>query len=242
MATSKTYTSISSDNNLFDLNLIVSRTIKHVCGDNAAYLTKVREYFNKRYPTMTGVEHAAMVAGFVTKEMSGSHLLEVMDVLGQSVTIHISGATPVQPDSDTDEDASSPIRLADRLAQDISVLDLGKRGLNVLRHGGNIYTLFDLVTKTSADILKIHGLGDTLMTAIYVAMQKIDIHYGMAHTIDNIRNLELPSHTAAKVKDLKISDLSNCAAQDLLSTGHLNSTDVRHIRAALAVFGLPLVE
>lgn len=255
MTTSKTYTSISSDNNLFDLNMIVNQMIKHICGDKSDYLKKVRTYFVHMYPSMTKEELGAMVAIFINKEMAYPHFLEVMDVLGQHISIHIGGAQHIPnaaPDglfqalapegSVADEDTHAPIRISDRLKEDILTLDLDKRSINVLRHGGNINTLFDLVTKTPGALRKIHGAGVNTVAGIIKAMEKMDIHFGMADTIDNIKLLELPSHTAAKVKDLKISDLSNCAAQDLLSTGHLNSTDVRHIRAALAVFGLPLVD
>lgn len=83
------FTSISSDDTLFDFDVIINKLIRKELSQNE-YMEKVRNHFIKKYPSMTSIEQAVAVSNFITRPMDYQKFIETIDILNLKMTISLT--------------------------------------------------------------------------------------------------------------------------------------------------------
>lgn len=83
------FSSISSDDTLFDFDVIISK-IKRAKGlRDHHFADAIRAHFKRKYQSMTEVEQAVIVANFMMKEMDYKKFTETMDILDVKMEIKV---------------------------------------------------------------------------------------------------------------------------------------------------------
>lgn len=90
MQQNMTFTSISSDNVLFDFDSIIRRVKKQAGITEEQVMIKCREYFQKQYPHASPEERMFMVAGYLTSAMSYDKFVVTLDMLGANLNLNIT--------------------------------------------------------------------------------------------------------------------------------------------------------
>ena len=84
------FKTISSDDTLFDFEMMINKIRKAKQISDKDFMEKVRVYFFNKYPDMTSIEQAVAVASFMVREMSYKKFTETLDILQAETTIQIT--------------------------------------------------------------------------------------------------------------------------------------------------------
>lgn len=163
------FSSISSDDNLFDFDMIIRKIRKSMGITEEQYLNKVREHFAKKYPSMNDLEKATVVASFLIAEVTFKRLAETLDILGVSLTLNTTFDTPAKADGKT--------KLLDMTLVSVPDFHLSGRMLAILEDNG-ITTLRQLVTLTEEEALKLRHISAQGVDCIKGGLENIGLHFG----------------------------------------------------------------
>jgi len=172
----KTFQSISSDNNLFDYDHLVRVMVKEMGMTFEEHTNRITAHLRKKHPEAPEYLLSALMAAFITAEMTPGHFMEMMDALGCAVSITIT--PPIlagdRPESKTTSADTVPKVFSYPALWDesIDVLDLPLRATNVLRHLGEIEFVGQLVRKKPEDLMKIRSFGNVLLQHVHTALRE----------------------------------------------------------------------
>lgn len=162
------FSSISSDNNLFDFETMLNRIKRKADISSEQYTRMVREYIHRKYPNLSGIEQGAVVALFLTADMTYKHFVESLDAMGMTMTVSVDLCltNPPMPENTF-------------FNTDINQLDLPIRVTNSLRYAGGINTYGDLVKLDEKKVMRIKNFGDAAWHVLEKAMREKKLHFGM---------------------------------------------------------------
>jgi hypothetical protein len=191
----KIFTSLSSDNNLFDFESILKRIRKEMNVSDEDYVAKIRTYLMQKHPELKSAGEATQAtatAMFMMAAMTFNLFLEALDALGVKLELNavFPEAAPVQ---------QSPIELF--LARRIDCLDLPLRVINVLRHSGDVENYGELVKLDKTKVMRMIGMGPGGWAHLEQAMKDSGLYFGMYSEEDRLENLNLDPAIIKKLQN-----------------------------------------
>ena len=171
----KTFGSISSDNNVFDLGHIFRRTMKDMEFTQDMFVLKVREYFKAKMSYLNELEMANIVTSFLTAEMTFERFQQSMDILGCGIDITIK--MPVKKLSE--RAAETGQRPPQYLFWDKSIdeLMLTVRASNVLK-ANNVEYFGQLVALPENEVRRFVNMGPVTFKHLKSAMREHGLDFG----------------------------------------------------------------
>lgn len=176
MTNKKTFGSISSDNNVFDLEHVFRRIAKEMGITDATFVEKLRVHYTAKFPYLNDAEQAIFVARFLTGEMTFDRFQVAMDVLGCKMDIVVHHPVKSLKEQMQETGVRPPQFLY--LDQHVVELDLPARFTNVLL-ANEIETFGQLVQKTENEVRRFVNMGQVGMTKLREAMRAHGLSFEM---------------------------------------------------------------
>jgi DNA-directed RNA polymerase alpha subunit len=161
----KEFTSISSDNNLFDLEHIVRVSMKAANISKEEQYARVEAYLRKKHPNASPGVFPTLTAMFISSDMAFKHFCEMMDAL--NCDLMISVRLPLRAN------LHPPI-----WDKSINELDMPVRVTNILRDRESIYSIGQLISHSSNSLMKIPGFGHSALAYVTEAVTKAGLALG----------------------------------------------------------------
>lgn len=172
------FKTISSDDNLFDFEMIVKKVRKAMGLSDEQYITKIRQYFEKKFPSMSGMEHASIMGAFIMTEMSFKHLCDILEVLGVPLSLNVVVDVPGSPMQEPIP-VTGDVNLMDAPIAILYDKGLPTRILNCLRYPGQIRTIGELVRTDKETIMKIRNMGVIGTNKLLDVLKPLGLTLGM---------------------------------------------------------------
>lgn len=83
------FMSISSDNVLFDFDMMVRKTMRNLNISDQAFMEKLRDYISVKHPNLNTIEHSVLVSGFIMRPNNFEKFTEFLDVIGATMTFNV---------------------------------------------------------------------------------------------------------------------------------------------------------